>query len=62
VTLALDLGYRYFKVSSLSSTGTATTFTGSETSGSTILNTNGSDRSLNLGGAFGGLSMRFYIN
>jgi hypothetical protein len=60
-TLALDLGYRFCYVGSLKSTKDTTTFTGSETSGSDLKNSDGSNRTLNLGGPFVGLSLRFYL-
>jgi hypothetical protein len=60
-TLVLDLGYRYLRVSALTTPEDVTTFTGSYRAGETLKNNDGSDRSLDLGGAFAGVGFRFYF-
>jgi hypothetical protein len=60
-TLVLDGGYRYMKVGSLAYTSTQATYTGSMASGATVINMNGEQRSLDLGGPFAGISLRFYF-
>lgn len=61
VTVSIQAGYRHLPVRSLKATKANTSFTGNQTEGSEILNTNGSSRSLDLSGPFVGLSLRFYI-
>lgn len=61
VTLGLDIGYRYCKIASLTSPNAQTTITGSVAEGGTLKNNDGSDRSLDLGGLFGGIGFRFYF-
>ena len=60
-TMVLDAGYRMLEVSSLSHEDTVNTVNGTRQKGSTALNNDGSERSVNLDGAFVGLAFRFYI-
>ena len=60
-TLVADLGYRYCRVASLTAKDAVTTFSGTYAEGATLKNMDGSDRSLDLGGVFGGLGFRFYF-
>jgi hypothetical protein len=61
VTAVLDVGYRYLPVSAIQSAEAATTITGSHGSGEALKNSDGSTRTINLGGAYVGLAFRFYI-
>jgi hypothetical protein len=60
-TANFSLGYRYLPVPALQSTQSATAISGAESSGKDLVNSDGSKRSLNLGGPFVGLHFRFYI-
>jgi hypothetical protein len=60
-TLVLDVGYRYLRITTLTSSGDVTTMSGTYHEGDTLKNNNGSDRSLDLGGFFGGAGFRFYF-
>jgi hypothetical protein len=60
-TLALDAGYRYLRITALTTPEDVTTFTGTYHSGDTLRNNDGSDRSLDLGGVFAGAGFRFYF-
>lgn len=65
VTVAADVGYRMLKVSSLKyKTDVSQTIlsSGGVAKGDTVKNSDGSNRSLNLGGLTVGVSFRFYLN
>ena len=62
VTVLFDIGYRYSVAKNLKYEGAGTTFNGSHNEGDPVLNSDGSQRSLDLGGVFTGLSFRFYFN
>lgn len=64
VTFSLDAGYRYLPVTSFKYTSDVNNLvkpTG-VASGDPVLNTDGSDRTMNLSGFFAGVSFRFYLN
>ena len=61
VTVAFDLGYRYYKITGFTSTKGTQTFSGTQTPGSNILNMNGTPRTMDLSGVFAGISCRFYL-
>jgi hypothetical protein len=60
-TVALELGYRELKVGALQSTKDTTSLTGSQTTGTTLINMDGSPRSFDLGGAYANIYFRFYL-
>lgn len=60
-TLTFKAGYRYCVVSSFKYTEDVNTITGSKKSGDDLVNMDGGNRSVNLGGGFGGLDFRFYF-
>src|SRR5690606_12823744 len=62
VTMIFDLGYRYSVARELKYSGSGSTFDGSYNEGEPVLNSDGTARSLDLGGVFTGLSFRFYFN
>ena len=62
VTFMLDVGYRYLPVKNLTYSSDVTNFMGSQTKGSSVLNQDGSKRTLNLSGPVIGVSFRFYLN
>lgn len=63
VTLSLDAGYRYLQLQNMTHTGPVTTIAqGSVAKGDVLKNPDGTARRLDLGGAFVGLTFRFYIN
>jgi hypothetical protein len=62
VTFMADFGYRYLPVKGLKYKNEMTNFTGAVHKGDDVLNADGSKRNLNLGGLFGGVSFRFYLN
>jgi hypothetical protein len=59
----LEVGYRYFHVNDLNHSQNEKTFAqqSGATSGSPLLNSDGSQRTFDLSGVFVGLSFRFYI-
>lgn len=61
-TLMLDLGWRQLQANSLKHSSNTTTFGGNVSAGDTMTNTDGSNRTLDLGGFYVGLGLRFYIN
>lgn len=61
VTLAAELGYRHLVVPSLKSTRNSTAISGTQSEGGDVLNMDGKPRSLDLGGAYAGVTFRFYI-
>ncbi len=60
-TMMLTAGYRYLRFNSFSSTSNVTGFSGSEASGSTLTNQDGSNRTMNLSGPYAGVTFRFYF-
>lgn len=60
-TLAFQLGYRSIHVQGLSATQPVTAITGTEIKDEPVINTDGSQRSLDLGGAFANINLRFYL-
>lgn len=60
-TLAFDIGYRYCKISALTSSDDVHTFTGTYKAGDKLKNNDGSDRSIDLSGLFAGAGFRFYF-
>ena len=61
VTMILDAGYRYLYASGFKEDRSANTFLGSVNSGDPMVNSDGSNRTINLGGPWVGLGLRFYI-
>lgn len=62
VTFSFDFGYRYSVARSLEYSGAGSDFNGGHNEGDPVLNSDGTHRSLDLGGVFTGLSFRFYFN
>lgn len=62
VALAVDVGYRYLPVASMTYKGDFTGFNGAVSKGETALDADGKKRSMDLGGVVAGLSFRFYLN
>lgn len=62
VTLLADVGYRYLPVRQMKYTGDVKNFAGTFAKGDTVTNSDGSKRTLNLGGIFLGVTFRFYLN
>ncbi|MCM2281548.1 MAG: hypothetical protein NDI61_06850 [Bdellovibrionaceae bacterium] len=60
-TIVFDLGYRYFTANDLTHLNTASTFLGSVTRGDRVRKADGTARSIDLGGGYAGLALRFYI-
>ena len=60
-TLCLEAGYRYVNVGAITAKSAVTTFNGNIAQGSTLVNQDGSQRSLNLSGPFAGIGFRFYF-
>ena len=60
-TMSIDLGYRMLSVTGFEADSDFTSFQGSVTEGTKLLNTDGSERSLSLGGIFVGVTFRFYF-
>ncbi|MEC9283745.1 MAG: hypothetical protein VX642_13620 [Bdellovibrionota bacterium] len=61
-TFLLDLGYRQLQAKSLKYSSSATTFLGNVSEGEAVLNSDGNNRTLDLGGLYLGFGFRFYIN
>lgn len=61
-TLALDLGYRYLRLSSLKYKASASGLSGDVTKGDVALDRAGQPRALDLGGVTVGIGFRFYLN
>lgn len=61
VTATFDAGYRYAPVNGLKSSKDVTTFTGTYAKDADLKNHDGSDRSMNLGGPYVGMTFKFYI-
>lgn len=61
-TVSFELGYRYLKADDLEYDNAGTNFIGPHAAGAPVLNSDGSKKSLDLGGVFTGLSFRFYFN
>jgi opacity protein-like surface antigen len=64
VTLSLECGYRYVKISELKYTGDVNNIVAPSGAAkdATALNNDGTKRTLDLGGVFAGASLRFYLN
>ena len=64
VTLLADFGYRYLPVNNLKYKADVSTINNPSSvhKGDPVLNADGSKRNLNLGGLFGGVALRFYLN
>ncbi len=60
-TLVFDVGYRQLNFTSLTQNRSATTLNGAVAKGDTMLNTDGSKRSVNMTGTYAGLAFRFWI-
>ncbi|MNJ99744.1 hypothetical protein D3C87_175250 [compost metagenome] len=60
-TLLFEMGYRQLSINNLKYTKSATTFTGAKDSGDAVLDSDGAQRELNLGGFFVSLGFRFYL-
>lgn len=60
-TMALEAGYRTLSSGRMTHRDSVTTVNGAISSGATAEKNNGSSRSLDLGGPFAGLTLRFYI-
>jgi len=60
-SMALELGYRYMPVKELKYKGDESTILGAVSKNDTVLNTDGSNRNLDLGGFYAALAFRFYI-
>ncbi len=60
-TMMLTAGYRYLKLSAFTSSAAVKGFNGNEAIGSILLNQDGSNRSVDLSGPYGGVSFRFYF-
>lgn len=60
-TILLELGYRNLVADELKSTKDTAAMSGQQTTGSTLLNTDGTNRRFDMGGAYGGISFRFYL-
>ena len=60
--LEFDAGYRVLNYTTLTHNQAVTTFQGSVSSGTVATNNNGTNRSLNMSGAFAGVGFRFWIN
>jgi hypothetical protein len=61
-TIALEAGYRTLALPEFSHNLAVTTFNGAVAKGDTMINADGSTRSLNMNGIFGSLVFRFYVN
>ncbi len=64
VTISVDGGYRYIKITELKYTGDVNNIVApaGAAKGDTALKNDGTKRELNLGGLFVGASLRFYLN
>jgi hypothetical protein len=60
-TLAFEMGYRQLKVDKFKYSKSATTFTGAKASGDTVVDSDGNNRKIDLGGFFIALGFRFYL-
>ena len=60
-TMMLSAGYRYLRLNNWTNSSPVTGFNGSEASGATLTNQDGSNRSVNLSGPYAGVSFRFYF-
>jgi hypothetical protein len=62
VSFSFDVGYRYLVVNNFTASGGYTSPLGTFNQGSPIVNADGSNRSVNLGGVFAAVNLRFYFN
>ena len=60
-TLVLEGGYRQLNFTTLTHSRNATTLNGAKLKGDAMLNTDGSARTVNMSGSYGGLMFRFWI-
>ncbi len=61
VTISLDVGYRYYNFTTITSTKNVTTYTGAEVEGQPLKNGDDSDRQVNLTGPYSAITFRFYL-
>lgn len=61
-TWSIELGYRSLNFTRITHNRAANTFTGNVVKGDVATNTDGSDRNLNLTGAYASIGFRFWIN
>lgn len=61
-TVMMDLGWRQMQSKKLTHTSATTSFNGSNASGDPLVDYDGSATTLDLGGFYVGLGLRFYIN
>lgn len=61
-TVMMDLGWRQLQAKSLTHTSATTTFNGANAQGDALVDHDGSATTLDLGGFYVGLGLRFYIN
>ncbi len=62
VTTVLELGFRHMPIPKLTYADNVTTITGAQAKGDTILDQDGSNRTLDMSGYYLGLSFRFFIS
>jgi hypothetical protein len=62
IGLAFDIGYRYLVVNNYTANRNATTAIGAVTTGGTIKNNDGTNRSTDLSGLIAGIALRIYFN
>lgn len=60
-TLAFEMGYRQLSIDKFKYSKSANTFTGSKSSGDVVVDSDGKNRKLDLGGFFIALGFRFYL-
>lgn len=61
-TFVFDLGYRQLKVDELKYDAPATGFQGAKAAGDVMVKSDGSNRSLDMSGAYVGIGFRFYLD
>ena len=61
VTFTAEVGYRYYQLNELKHDQSAATIVGNVVAGDRAVNSDGSDRTLNLKGLYAGIGLRFYI-
>ncbi|MDX9732192.1 MAG: hypothetical protein RBT63_10510 [Bdellovibrionales bacterium] len=60
-TIAFELGYRSLRVGEIQSTKGTAAISGGQQEGSPLKNSDGSNRSFDMGGAYASISFRFYL-
>lgn len=60
-TLVFDLGYRYLNANDLTHLNNAITFNGTVSRGQRLTKADGTARTIDLGGGYAGLALRFYL-